>query len=136
MLHLLLAAAVTHGVAVGEVTASSAVIWSRSSEAAEMIVELGESPALASPRVTRARATAEHDFTARVTVDGLEPNTTYHYRVRFDASDPTTGSFRTAPSPSTTASVRFIVMGDLGGHGYCRNPERIPISWVRVPNRC
>ncbi len=128
MLGLLLAAAatMTHGVAVGDVTASSAVIWSRSSAAPdlpdlpEMLVELGESPALTNPRVLRARAIAEDDFTARVTVDGLEPNTIYHYRVRFDASEPTTGWFRTAPSPSTVASLRFIVMGDLGGHGYCR----------------
>ena len=123
MLILLVAVALTHGVAVGEVTASSAVIWSRSSEAAEMpemIVEISSNRALTSPRVARARATEEDDFTARVTVDGLEPNTTYHYRVRFDASEPVTGSFRTAPPTTAAASVRFIVMGDLGGHGYCR----------------
>ena len=123
MLILLVAAALTHGVAVGAVTASSAVIWSRSSEAAEMpemIVEISSNRALTSPRVARARATEEDDFTARVTVDGLDPNTTYHYRVRFDASEPVTGSFRTAPPTTAAASVRFIVMGDLGGHGYCR----------------
>ena len=122
MLTLLLAATVTHGVAVGDVTSSSAVIWSRSSEAAEMIVAIGSNPALASPRVERGRATAEDDFTARVTVDGLEPSTTYHYRVRFDASEPVSvsGSFRTAPSSDAAEPVRFIVMGDLGGHGYCR----------------
>ena len=86
----------------------------------EMIVEISSNRALTSPRVARARATEEDDFTARVTVDGLDPNTTYHYRVRFDASEPVTGSFRTAPPTTAAASVRFIVMGDLGGHGYCR----------------
>ena len=120
MLFLLIAASLTHGVAVGEVTATSAIIWSRASEAAEMTVELDDEPALSSPHVIRARASAEDDFTARVSVDGLEPNTTYHYRVRFEGSEPAHGSFTTAPSPATSAPVRFVVMGDLGGHGYCR----------------
>ena len=115
-----MAASVTHGVAVGEVTASSAVIWSRSSEPAEMIVELGADATLSSPRILRANATADEDFTARVAADGLEPSTTYHYRVRFDASEPVAGSFQTAPAPTDAEPVRFVVMGDLGGHGYCR----------------
>lgn len=120
MLFLLVAASVTHGVAVGEVTATSAVIWSRASAAAEMLVELGETATFETPRVVRAHADGESDFTAQVTVDGLEPSTTYHYRVRFDDSEPVTGSFRTAPASDTGEPLRFIVMGDLGGHGYCR----------------
>lgn len=120
MLFLLIAASVTHGVAVGEVTATSAVLWSRASEPSEMIVELDASPTLTSPRVARARATAERDFTATVHIEDLEPATTYTYRVRFDDSEPVRGSFRTAPDASVAAPVRFVVMGDLGGHGYCR----------------
>lgn len=120
MLFLLLAASVTHGVAVGEVTATSAVIWSRASEPAEMVVELDANEGLASPRIARAQATAEHDFTAKVKIEGLEPGTRYYYRVRFDGSDAVPGSFRTAPRADVAEPVRFIVMGDLGGHGYCR----------------
>lgn len=120
LLFLLIAASVTHGVAVGEVTATSAVLWSRASEPSEMVVELDTSPTLTSPTVARALATADRDFTATVHVEGLAPATTYSYRVRFDDSEPVAGSFRTAPDASDAAPVRFVVMGDLGGHGYCR----------------
>lgn len=120
MLFLLVAASITHGVAVGEVTATSAVIWSRASEPAEMVVELDEQSGFESPRIFDARATPERDLTARVEVAGLDANTLYHYRVRFDDSEPVIGSFRTAPSSTAVEPVRFIVMGDLGGHGYCR----------------
>ncbi len=124
MLALLIAASVTHGVAVGEVTATSAVIWSRASEPSEMVVELNANQELASPRVVKALATAEHDFAASVQIDGLEPATTYYYRVRFDASEAIPGSFRTAPPAAVAEPVRFVVMGDLGGHGYCREEGR------------
>jgi alkaline phosphatase D len=120
MLVLLIAASVTHGVAVGEVTATSAVIWSRANEPAEMIVELEANDGSASPRSATALATPERDFTAKVRIDGLEPGTTYRYRVRFDDSESVSGSFRTAPRADVAEPVRFVVMGDLGGHGYCR----------------
>jgi alkaline phosphatase D len=124
MLFLLLAASVTHGVAVGEVTATSAVIWSRASEASEMRVEVDVDERLDSPRVATTRATVERDFTASVFIDELQPDTRYHYRVRFDNSAPALGSFRTAPLAQNVQPVRFVVMGDLGGHGYCREQGR------------
>ncbi len=32
-----------------------------------------------------------------------------------------TGTFRTAPLPSTPTSVSFVFSGDLGGQGFCRH---------------
>jgi hypothetical protein len=63
---------------------------------------------------------------ARIT--GLRPGRRYHYRVRTDGRDPGAPAgtaaasllladdvtFRTAPGPSRTASVRWLAMGDLG----------------------
>lgn len=51
----------------------------------------------------------------KVRLDGLEPDTTYCYRVEVDGEDvsgPLT--FRTAPPPESTEPVRFLVMGDYG----------------------
>lgn len=76
------------------------------------------------------------DFTSRVELTQLAANTAYHYRVWFsDAgvitddrrSQHLTGTLRTAPDPSASRPVSFVVSGDLGGgrdlcldveHGY------------------
>jgi phosphodiesterase/alkaline phosphatase D-like protein len=65
--------------------------------------------------VGAAPATAEHDFTARVAVDGLTPATTYRYRawcggerlpVEAGAEQ---GAFRTAPARGDPAPVRSTI---------------------------
>jgi alkaline phosphatase D len=113
---------VTHGAAVGEVTDRSAVVWARSSAPAEMVVAYGED------RVARARSEAARDSTAKVRLENLTPATLYRYQVHFEAegssSETVEGSFRTAPSAETPASVRFAIGGDLGGHGFCREEKR------------
>ncbi len=129
---------ITHGVATGDVTATSVIVWARSDAAAEMVVELGADPELSAARrasaesATAESATAESaaagDFAAQVTVDGLEPATRYHYSVTFENADgtsqPRTGAFTTAPAAAAAARVRFIVGGDVGGQGYCRHAEK------------
>ena len=114
---------VTHGAAVGEVTDRSAVLWARSSAPAEMVVVYTEEGDGATATV-RARSEARRDLTARVKLENLTPATLYRYRVHFEAGGETSetveGTFRTAPSPESPATVRFVVGGDLGGHGFCR----------------
>lgn len=113
---------VTHGAAVGEVTDRSAVVWARSSATAEMVVAYASGDA--TPAMVRARSEAERDLTATVRLENLTPATLYRYRVHFEAggeaSETVEGTFRTAPSPESRATVRFVVGGDLGGHGFCR----------------
>jgi alkaline phosphatase D len=115
----LAAVLVTHGAAVGEVTDRSAVVWARSSAPAEMVVTYGNDGATA-----RARSGASRDFTAKVRIENLSAGTLYRYRVHFETegevSAAVEGTFRTAPSPDSPAAVRFVVGGDVGGHGYCR----------------
>ncbi len=120
--------AITHGVAAGDVTATSAVIWARSSAAAEMTVEIATDAGFADPRRFTAAAGEDTDFTAQVTARDLEPATIHHYRVSFANSAGTsaaeTGRFTTAPAAETAAPVRFIVGGDVGGQAYCRHAEK------------
>ncbi len=121
----------THGVASGDVTATSAVLWARSSAAAEISFEIADEaqgPG-AEPRRLSAASDPANDFTAQVTAGGLEPATTYRYRVSIDdASEGSegneTGSFTTAPAAADARPVRFIVGGDVGGQGYCRHIAR------------
>jgi alkaline phosphatase D len=99
------------------VTETSAVLWARASEPGEVVVSFESGS-------TRARIETERDFTARVELKGLEPGTLYRYQVRVEngsgSSPVVEGSFRTAPGRDRAGPVRFVVAGDLGGHGYCR----------------
>ena len=121
----------THGVASGDVTTSSAVIWGRLSSSAQMHVEVADNPAMARPKAGgRAHASEATDFTAHVTLVGLEPETRDRYRVwlagaggvgRSDVSDVLIGTFKTAPAPWQSRSVSFVVGADVGGQRFCRN---------------
>lgn len=114
---------ITHGAAVGDVGNDSAVVWARSDAPATLVVEY--SADRSEPARAKARNAPERDFTARVTLEGLRPGTQYHYRARFESGNEVSewleGSFRTAPAASSDEPIRFIVAGDLGGHGWCRD---------------
>jgi alkaline phosphatase D len=117
---------VTHGVVVGDVTASSAVVWARTDRPATMRVTVAGGPheqPLAQP------VAARDDFTGQVAVEGLAAGRTYRYRVRFDRGPAVTGSFRTAPAASEEAAVRLAFGGDVAGQNVCRDAaEGFPIA--------
>jgi alkaline phosphatase D len=100
--------AFAYGVAAGEVTPTSALLWTRAPRAGKVTVELASSPFAP---VGSARAAAA-DFTIRVAAKGLRPSTVYAYRFRQGSSTSTVGHFRTAPAPKSAAAVRFAVSGD------------------------
>lgn len=107
---------VTHGVASGDVTATSIVIWARASRAARMIVEYTATPSAAWPPVRRPGplVDAGSDFTGQVVLDGLAPDTTYLYWVRFVAPSDSaevvseTGQFRTAPADGARRPLTLV----------------------------
>ncbi len=121
------AAPVTHGVAVGDVQATSAVVWSRTDRDAEMHVKVlghGEPP-------PSTRVKAESDYTGKVRLSGLKPETDYRYRVWFSegrrgrggAEHAVEGRFRTAPSRHEAKAVTFAWGGDLAGQNVCRDAQ-------------
>lgn len=120
--------AVTHGVASGDVTARSAVIWTRADSLARVRVEYAPRRSFRRKRsVARAIATAAHDYSAKAGLRRLRPNTLYRFRVFLSRrgagrSRPAYGSFETAPERSRARRTAFVVGGDLGGGGYCRRP--------------
>ena len=120
----------THGVASGDVTARSAVIWARANAEALVIVEAATDSEFRRDRVESSRlATEETDFTAQLTLHGLEPDTRYWYRVvaggrsRAEDSDPVIGNFKTAPTAAQSRIVSFTVGADVGGQQVCRSAE-------------
>ena len=138
---------ITHGIASGDVTNQSAIIWSRvNDQPAQMNVEYDTSANFSNPLSKTAQANSTTDFTAHAKLDGLKPGTQYYYRVWFTGSDlgnntnsstnddlsatpnvaeqVEVGTFRTAPSRNMTSNssdISFIWAADLGGQSYCRN---------------
>jgi alkaline phosphatase D len=115
----------THGVASGEVTANSAIVWARADRAATLVVEYAGNAAFRrSQTAGKVRVTAKTDFTGVVAITGLQPATRYYYRVRPTKTAVTgvSGSFVTAPPAEQSHTVTLLWGGDLGGQGFCRQP--------------
>lgn len=123
----------THGVSVGDVSADSAVIWSRANQAGFLHVELPGTPyrLYADARHVQVPVTDERDFTGKVRLADLEPGTEYRYRLWFTGmhgsadtkSAVIEGRFRTAPAPDAAAPLHFTWSGDLGGQNTCRDAQ-------------
>jgi len=82
------------------------------------------------------KVNAERDFTGKVKINGLKPDSEYHYRVWFGDDMPgrnrdgkvVEGQFRTAPTAQQTAAVSLAWGGDLAGQNTCRDAvEGFPI---------
>jgi alkaline phosphatase D len=98
-----------YGVAAGEVTATSAILWTRAPEAGSVRLEIdgeGTTPEL------RLRASRSNDLTVQARITGLQPATRYAYRFRQAGRVSATGRFTTAPDASANARVRFAITGD------------------------
>ncbi len=101
-----------HGVAAGEVTATSAILWTRTSAAGTVWLDVLPPGASTPIRTYTLRASRESDLTVQRVVSGLKPGTRYDYRFRQGSAQSELGSFITAPSPGVNANVRFAVSGD------------------------
>ncbi len=136
------------GIAVGDVTATGALLWVRIDGPAWVQVEYAPpsvwntaskmATAMAPVARTPRFATSEDsDYTVTIPLPGLVPDTRYRYHVLIgQAADAphhvqarlaARGEFTTLPDAATAAPVRFVWSGDLGGR-YCRQgPGGYPI---------
>jgi alkaline phosphatase D len=107
----------THGVASGDVTPFSVVLWTRVDGPAMLRVEVERVSPGSGPKMLErlAAVTAESDFTVRVLVAPLVPDATYAYRFRGAGVTSETGSFQTPPLPWIQRSLRFAYSGDSDG---------------------
>jgi alkaline phosphatase D len=123
---------ITHGVIVGDVTASSALLWARADREAILNVALSGGR---HGRIVSAAARASDDFTARLPLAHLAAGTRYRYRAWFSLGSPgashgpaVEGTFGTAPDRHTAAPLRLDFGGDLNGQNVCRDAaEGMPI---------
>jgi alkaline phosphatase D len=106
-------------IATGDVTATTAVLWTRGVRAGEVTIDLAAVGAEATSRRISFAVRGDDDLTGKTRVTELTPATRYRYRVTQDAAS-AEGEFVTAPLPTEPGRVRFLWSGDLGGAGLCR----------------
>ncbi|MFJ8615989.1 alkaline phosphatase D family protein [Streptomyces clavifer] len=118
------------GVQVGDVTASSALVWVRADRPARMLVETSSTESFRRARRWHGPLIgARTDFTGTTPLYGLPAGEQVHYRVTLsDPHDPRRtgkpvyGTFRTAPA-GRRDGVRFLWSGDIAGQGWGINPD-------------
>jgi alkaline phosphatase D len=98
----------------GEVTSASAMIWLRADPGSGVALQYGSDPGFreySSTSILRVDGAA--DYTAQISLNGLQPATRYYYRAAVAGKK--TGpvaSFVTAPKPEDDAKVTFCFSGD------------------------
>lgn len=105
----------TSGVASGDVTATSAVLWTRAEGGDAVTVEISADASFSNARSLPATTSSARDFTVKVKADGLTPGTRYAYRFRAGDAVSPAGSFVTAPDAGTSAPLHFVFSGDSDG---------------------
>ena len=107
-------------VTIGDVTATTAVVWARLGAEGEVAVAL--KPATGDGVTGVLEITRRGDFTGKRVLSGLTPATRYAWEAR-GAGETVRGEFVTAPPHDEGAPVRFLWSGDLGGGGFCRRVD-------------
>ena len=103
---------IKEGVSSGDVSHNSAVIWSRANNDSLMHVIYDNNSAFSHSNLKIKEVNNSTDFAGKIKIDELHSNTKYFYKVWFSSNDNLTnsssivGSFRTAPSPSSSGSTR------------------------------
>jgi alkaline phosphatase D len=149
---------ITDGIASGDVTDHSAIIWSRANTQALMHVQYDTTLSFSHPKSAMVSVNQTTDFAGHVKLDSLSPDTVYYYVVWMSSSSSTagfsnkttttttpvvatanssmTGTFRTAPNHHLTSSggggnrtISFVVGGDLGGQNYCRRVGGVVVGY-------
>ncbi|MEM7729819.1 MAG: alkaline phosphatase D family protein [Pseudomonadota bacterium] len=111
-----------HGVASGDPSHRSVILWTRVTPAADasvpVIWEIDTDPAFSDPQRGQAEARAVRDYTVKVEATGLAPGTDYHYRFRVGEEVSETGRTRTLPDGSPDRLNFAVVSCANYEHGY------------------
>ena len=101
------------GVANGDVSASSAILWGHATRAGAVTLDVARSKSFrGAVRHKRLRPKASDDFTVQAKVTGLRPARRYWYRFRRGSDRSPVGTFKTAPAGTANKTVRFAWSGD------------------------
>jgi alkaline phosphatase D len=120
-----------YGATAGDVDGGRAIIWSRTDRPSRFVVEYATTESFANPqRVVGPAALEATDFTARIDLSGLREGQRIFYRARFQSlkdlsawSEPTAGTFTTAPAAARPRDVTVAWTADTVGQGWGIDPD-------------
>lgn len=104
-----------NGVASGDTTQTSTVLWTRSTFEGLVTFEYSTSSTFSTIAGTKTALVTDPSQPVKVNVTGLQPGTDYYYRVTDAAGATLTGKFETAAPLGTQTGLRFGVSGDWRG---------------------
>lgn len=110
-----LPATLPNGVASGDVTQTSCVLWARSSAPGPVDFECATDVDFSAIIAAAIAAPVDATVPVKVMIEGLTPGTRYYYRATDSAGNRATGTFRTASSAGGRAGLRFGCSGDWRG---------------------
>lgn len=108
-------ATLPNGVAAGDATPTSIVLWVHSTAEGMGTVEVATDPAFDTIVAEEEFTVTEPLVPVRIPISDLVPGTRYHYRATDAASSQATGTFETPVPPGVRAGLRFGVSGDWRG---------------------
>lgn len=108
-------AALPNGVAAGDVSQDSVVLWGRSDTPGDLYFEYSTDSSFASIAGSSTFNVSDPLAPAKWSLTGLDAATRYYYRVTDSANSSASGTFTTAAALGTTAGLRFGVSGDWRG---------------------
>lgn len=104
-----------NGIASGDTTQDSTVLWARSIVAGAVKFEYSTDANFSVIVGTKNATVTNINQPVKVDVQGLQAGTDYYYRVTDAAGATSTGKFSTAAAPGTHAGLTFGVSGDWRG---------------------
>jgi phosphodiesterase/alkaline phosphatase D-like protein len=104
-----------NGVASGDVTQNSAILWTRSEVLGNVTFEYGTDPNFNNIVGSKIAAVSDINLPVKVEITGLNPNTEYFYRVTDAGTGSAIGRLKTSAQLGTQAGLRFGVAGDWRG---------------------
>jgi phosphodiesterase/alkaline phosphatase D-like protein len=105
-------AAFPNGVSSGDVTQTSAVLWTRADETGQLKFEISTDPSFCHVVTTKKVTVTDPMVPVKIEVDHLKPGEEYFYRVIDASGDVIEGSFETAAKLGTHTGFHFGVIGD------------------------
>jgi alkaline phosphatase D len=130
----------THGIASGDVSDTSARLWTRVNQTATLTLEVSLEPDFNPLAYTDTiPVSSTTDFTALITAQPLQAGATHYYRWRGPATTSPVGKFNTAPMSDVAADLRFAFSGDsdgtlVGGQTFYNNFEVLDSARLNDPD--
>ena len=109
------AQSLVNGIASGDTTQKSTVLWARSTFPGEVTFEYSTDSEFNSVIATVTANVDNINVPVKVEIEDLTPGTEYYYRVTDAAGDRAVGEFETAAEVGTRNGLRFGVSGDWRG---------------------